>query len=185
MNRCHHQHATFIRAFHHRNIYPAWPGGFTLIELMVVMFLITIFLAVAIPRFDSGFAQDPVKKTTRWMVNATRTLRSDAVRLQRIQSLVVDLANNRMWIIDESMNEEAMDEASEKAFILPTSIKVLDVEYPQADRVSTGTAEINFYPTGYADNSIIHLEEDESQRYSVLVEPLLPKIKVVEEWLTF
>lgn len=152
---------------------------------MVVMFLITIFLAVAIPRFNAGFAQDPVKKTTRWIVNTTRTLRSDAVRMQKMQSLVVDLNNNRMWIVNESMNEEALAAASEKAFKLPSAIKVLDVEYSHADRVSAGTAEINFYPAGYADNSIIHLEEDENQRYSILVEPLLPKIKVIEEWLTF
>ena len=45
-----------------------------------------IFLAVAIPRFDNGFAQDPVKKVERWMLNTTRLLRTDAVRSQKKQS---------------------------------------------------------------------------------------------------
>ncbi|MEJ2038345.1 MAG: prepilin-type N-terminal cleavage/methylation domain-containing protein [Desulfosarcinaceae bacterium] len=159
--------------------------GFTLIELMVVMLLISIFLAVAIPRFDGGFAQDPVKKVTRWMINTTRTLRTDAVRLQKMQSLVVDLNNNRFWVVDETMDEEALAGAAENAYKLPSSIKVMDVEYPQADRVSSGTAEIHFFAAGYADNSIIHFEEEDARRFSILIEPLLPKIKVVEEWLSF
>lgn len=161
----------------------AW--GFTLIELMVVMLLISIFLAVAIPRFDNGFAQDPVKKVERWMLNTTRLLRTDAVRSQKTQSLVIDLNNNRLWIVSEDMDEEALAAAPEKGYTLPSSIQVVDVEYPRSDRISSGTAEIHFYPAGYSDNTIIHFEKDDAQRFSILVEPLLPKIKVVEEWLTF
>lgn len=176
---------SFKTSFCQHDAWFAPTAGFTLIELMVVMLLITIFLAVALPRFDAGFAQDPTKKLTRWMVNTTRTLRSDAVRQQKMQSLVVDLNNNRMWMVNEEMDEEALAGASEKAYTLPSSITVVDVEYPQADRVSAGTAEIHFYPAGYADNSIIHLEEGQAQRFSILIEPLLPKIKVIEEWLSF
>jgi prepilin-type N-terminal cleavage/methylation domain-containing protein len=50
--------------------------GFTLIELMVVMLLITIVLAVVIPRFDAAPFQDPGKKFSRWMINAVRHLRA-------------------------------------------------------------------------------------------------------------
>jgi prepilin-type N-terminal cleavage/methylation domain-containing protein len=175
----------FKASFHQDEGGFAPKAGFTLIELMVVMLLITIFLAVALPRLDAGFAQDPTKKVTRWMVNTTRALRTDAVRRQKLQSLVVDLNNNRMWMVNEEMDEEALAGASEKAYTLPSSIRVVDVEYPQADRVSAGTAEIHFYPAGYADNSIIHLEEGHAQRFSILIEPLLPKIKVIEEWLSF
>lgn len=160
-------------------------NGFTLIELMVVMLLISIFLAVAIPRFDSGMAHDPLKKVTRWMIHTTRNLRNDAVRLQKVQTLMLDLNNNRMWVVSETMDEEAAAGAAEQAFRLPSAIRLVDVEFPEADRVSSGTAEIRFHPSGYADNSIIRLEDDDAQRYSFLVEPLLPRVKVIDQWLSF
>jgi prepilin-type N-terminal cleavage/methylation domain-containing protein len=159
--------------------------GFTLIELMVVMLLISIFLGVAIPRFASGIGDDPVKKVSRWMIHTTRTLRSLAIQKQVAQSLVIDLNNHRMWTADESMDEETLSGATEKAYKLPKSVKIVDVIFPESERLSSGTAEILFYPAGYADNCIIHIEDEDTRRFSYLVEPLLPKVKIVEEWLNF
>ena len=94
--------------------------GFTLIELMVVMLLISIVLAVVIPKFGGGAFQDPVKKLSRWMINTVRTLRSAAIQQQKGQGLVIDLSNRRMWMVNDAMDEAAMQEAaSNKALSLP------------------------------------------------------------------
>lgn len=159
--------------------------GFTLIELMVVMLLITIVLAVAIPRLDSSMAQDPQKQVTRWMVNSARTLRTMAVERQQIYTLVIDLDEHRMWAIDAQMDEEAMAVAAEKGFTFPNSIKLADVEFPDKDRVSSGTAAIQFYPGGYSDQALVHVEYDETIRFSYKFEPLLPKVKRLDEWVSY
>jgi prepilin-type N-terminal cleavage/methylation domain-containing protein len=161
------------------------PQGFTLIELMVVMFLMTIVLAVAIPRLGDGMMQDPQKHVTRWMVNTARALRAMAVEKQTIQALVLDLDNHRMWTIDAQMDEEAMAAAAEKAFRLPNSMKLSDVSFPDKDRAATGTVALHFYPNGYADQALVHVTYDDTIRFSYKIEPLLPKVKRIEEWADY
>jgi prepilin-type N-terminal cleavage/methylation domain-containing protein len=160
--------------------------GFTLLELMVVMLLVSIVLAISIPKFGGGAFQDPVKKLSRWMINTVRTLRSTAIQQQKTQSLVIDLSNRRMWIVNEAMDEKtAQDAASNSALTVPDVVQRMDVQFPQQERISTGTAEVRFYPTGYSDQVLIHLETDDDEKITYMVEPLLPKVKIFDEWIEF
>jgi prepilin-type N-terminal cleavage/methylation domain-containing protein len=167
----------------HNRAYGSNSRGFTLIELMVVMLLISIILAVVIPRFDSAPFQDPGKKLSRWMINAVRHLRATAIQKQKIQTLVVDLSEQRMWIIHEEMSEEEQSAAAEKAFTLDDSMRIVNAQYPDQERISTGTIEVRFYPAGYSDQVLLHFESEDAERLSYLIEPLLPKLKIVEEWI--
>lgn len=167
----------------HSHIITKCKRGFTLIEVMVVMLLISIVLAVVVPRFEGGPLQDPMKKFSRWMINTVRELRSAAIQKQETQTLVVDISNQRMWITRESMSEEELEAAAEKAFSLYGAIKIVNVKFPGEDAVSTETVGINFYPAGYSDRAVIRLQGDDAERLSFLLEPLLPKLKVFEEWI--
>jgi prepilin-type N-terminal cleavage/methylation domain-containing protein len=160
--------------------------GFTLIELMVVMMLISIVLAIAIPRFGGGAFQDPVKKLSRWMIVTVRALRSAAIQQQKTQGLVIDLSNRRMWMVNEAMDEEAVQaSASDKALSIPDAIRHMDVQFPQQEIISSGTAEVRFYPAGYSDQVLIHIETDDEEKLTFLVEPLLPKVKIFDEWIDY
>lgn len=161
------------------------PNGFTLIELVVVMLLISIILSVALPRFSTGIARDPSKKVARWMIHTVRTLRTQAIQKQTVQTLMIDLSSSRMWVTSQSMDEEALAEAAENAFRLPGGIEIVDVEYAGKDMVSSGTAEISFYPAGYADKVAIRMQDGSAKRFTYLLEPLLPKVKLLEEWVSF
>jgi prepilin-type N-terminal cleavage/methylation domain-containing protein len=160
--------------------------GFTLLELMVVMLLISIVLAVAIPKFSGGAFQDPVNKMSRWMINTVRTLRSAAIQQQKVEGLVIDLGNRRMWPVTDAMSEEAALAAPPgNALSLPDTVRYMDVQFPNQDRISSGTTEVRFYPAGYSDQVLIHLETDDDKKMTYLVEPLLPKVKIFDEWIEF
>lgn len=158
-------------------------SGFTLIELMVVMLLISIVLAVAIPRFEGGPFQDPTKKLSRWMMNTVRHLRSAAIQTQTVQTLVIDLSNQRIWINHAGMSEEALSAAEDKAMTIDKSIQIRNVQYPDREQLTHGAVEIRFYPQGFSDQALIQLETDDAQRLTFLIEPLLPKMKILEEWI--
>jgi prepilin-type N-terminal cleavage/methylation domain-containing protein len=159
--------------------------GFTLIELMVVMLLITIMLGVTIPRMDSSLLQDPRKKTTRWMINTVSALRAAATEKQKSHSMVVNVNENRLWIMDAEMDEEALTEAAKKAFALPGGMRIMDVQFAGKERVGSGDALITFYPGGYSDQAAINIESADAERFAYKVEPLLPRIKVVDEWISY
>jgi prepilin-type N-terminal cleavage/methylation domain-containing protein len=169
--------------------------GFTLIELMVVMLLISIILAVAIPRFEGGMFQDPTKIVSRRLIYTVRALRSHAVQRQMLQSLIIDLDNQRFWVAAAVPEEPAESEesaaaekpaaaaATEKAFDLPKSIRFVAIQFPHRAPITSGKVEIFFYPAGYSDHVVVHMQNDNQERFSYVVEPLLPKVKLLEEWI--
>jgi Tfp pilus assembly protein FimT len=159
--------------------------GFTLIELMVILLVMTIVFSVTIPRLESNLFQDPQKRTTRWLINTVRALRSTAMVKQNSQILVVDLDEKRFYIVDAQMDEEAKAEAAKRGFQLPGSLHIIDVQYPGKERVGIGSAEINFYPGGFSEQAAINMQNDDDERFCYKVEPLLPQIKVIEEWIRY
>jgi prepilin-type N-terminal cleavage/methylation domain-containing protein len=161
--------------------------GFTLIELMVVMLLISIILAVAIPRFEGGLLQDPVKQFSRKLISTVRSLRFAAVQTQKQQTLIVDLNTQQLYVASPAMQAEAETEpvAPKKSFKLPDSLALVAVEFSSSDRITTGNAQIHFYPAGYSDHVFIRLESGNEDRYTFVVQPLLPKVKLFEEWIDF
>lgn len=159
--------------------------GFTLIELMVVMLLITIMLGVTIPRLDTSLLQDPRKKTTRWMINTVSALRAAATEKQKSQILVVNVDDNRLWITDAEMDEEAQSTAMENAFELPGGLRIIEVPFSGKESVGSGNAMIVFYPGGYSDQAAINIETGDAERFAFKIEPLLPRVKVVDEWIRY
>ena len=119
------------------------------------------------------------------MISTVRMLRSAAVQTQKQQTLIIDLNNQRLYVVNEATNPQTTSSASEKAFKLPDSIALVDVQFPNSDRITTGTAEIHFYPAGYSDHALIRLEDNDEARYSYVVQPLLPKVKFIEQWIEF
>lgn len=159
--------------------------GFTLIELMVVMLLITIMLGVTIPRLDTSLLQDPRKKTTRWLINTVSALRAAATEKQKSQTLVVNVDENRLWVTDAEMDDEAQTAAEEKAFALPGGMRIMEVQFSGKESVGSGNALITFYPGGYSDQAAINIEGADAERFAYKVEPLLPRIKVVDKWISY
>ena len=168
-----------------RSIHKNRMQGFTLIEIMVVMLLISIILAVAVPRFDSGILQNSRKTITRRMIHTIQGLRSKAIGEQITCALVLDISNDSYWTVDDTMDELTMAQATEKASKLPGDIHFMAAIFPNQDPIRSGNIEIQFHPGGYADYALIQLQTDNGQRFTYLVEPLLPKLKVVDEWLNF
>ena len=152
---------------------------------MVVMLLISIVLAVTIPRFEGGIFQDPEKKMSRWVINTVRSLRSAAIQKQTVQKLVIDLSNHKMWIASDQMDTDQEPEAPLNVYSLPGNINFVDLQYPASDRITSGTADIHFYPAGYSDHVLIHLVNDNAERSTFHIQPLLPKVKIVDEWIDF
>jgi len=160
-------------------------SGFTLVELIVVIALLSIMLAFALPRFQGSMLADNNKKVTRWFMNQVQILRQNSLKNRKVYTLNISPDAGTMWVSDDSMTEEALEAASQNGYSLPEDITITGVLYPDGEKISFGRAEIRFYKSGYSDKVIIQIEDDDNNPMSLLIEPFLPNIKVYEEHVNF
>jgi len=166
--------------------------AFTLIELIVVIALISIMLAFAIPRLDNSFFSNNKRKLSSWILLNVKSLKEKAVREQTKNILAVDIDNNQMWIFSEpesaesAQSENAPVAAPEKnEYKLPDGYRLMDVEFLNDEKITSGTAEIHFYPQGYSDKALIHIEDRDENRYSYLIEAFLLHVKIEAQYVDF
>lgn len=159
--------------------------GYTLIELVVVITLISIVLFISIPRFQGAVLADPTHAVSRWILGTVASLKEGAVRHQKRYVLHVTMDTGKLWVSNESMSEEELDNAENGGFELPDDVKVLDVEFPGKGKVVFGRADISFYRQGYSDRALIHIEDESYNQRSFLIETFLPKVRLYEGYVAF
>ena len=158
--------------------------GFTLLELIVVMGLLTIMLVFSIPRLHKTIFLDDTKTSSRWLVGKIQALKEAAIRNQKRYTLHIDWDAERYWETDESMTTELLESAALQTNPLPDGLKIADIEYPLGGRISTGQTKITFYKNGYSDKALIHVREGE-KNVSYLIEPFLSDVARYETYTSF
>ena len=159
--------------------------GFTLIELIVVITLISLMLFFAIPRFQVDVLSDNTNKASRWIMLKVHSLKEKAVREQKLYVLHISLDSNRLWVTSEIMSQEEFQAAEANGYELSDNINLLDVEYPDEEKISVGRADIYFYKKGYSDKAIIHISNDDNERRSFLIEPFLSHVRLYDKYIGF
>jgi len=166
--------------------------AFTLIELVVVLALVSLFLVIAIPRLDISFLSSPERKLSNWVILTVKLLKENAVRSQSKNILFVDCDNNQMWMSTNAnlQNESDTDEVlkpdempKENEFTLPSGYRIRDVSFMDNEKKYNGIIEINFYKKGYSDKAVIHILDKDSNNISYMIEPFLLHVKIYEEYI--
>jgi prepilin-type N-terminal cleavage/methylation domain-containing protein len=160
-------------------------NGFTLIELIVVISLISLMFFFAIPRIQVDVLSDNSQKASRWIMLNVSALKEKAVHDQKRYALHLSIDSNRLWITSDTLSAEELEGATEIGYELPEDIKLLDVEYPNKEKISVGRADIYFYKKGYSDKAIIHITNDDNEVLSFLIEPFLSRARLYNKYLEF
>lgn len=158
--------------------------GFTLIELVVVMALVGIMMFVAIPGFQHILTDD-TRKASQWILMQAPRLKARAVSEKKIYTLHVDMDDNLLWVSSGIMPDDDMSQARKNGRPLTGDSVLLDVAYADGETVDSGEAEIHFYPGGFSDKAIIHMEDENGSRRSFIIEPFLSQVELREEYVDF
>jgi prepilin-type N-terminal cleavage/methylation domain-containing protein len=159
--------------------------GFTLLEVVLVLFIIGVVVAVAFPRFRNIGGGD-VKLEARTLIGRIQGLYAEAAFTRRPHRLVLDLDEERYSA--EVMNADSRTySAVDRTFMapvqLPSGIDLKDVITARAGKRSEGQAEIRFDPLGQAEFAEIHLEDRDGATLTLRINPLTGKVAVLDGYV--
>ena len=157
--------------------------GYTLLELTVVIFLVSLMLGVSIPRVRSSLLTDSLRSTTRKIAGLLKGIRDEAVREHKTLIIHFDIEWNRVWVTSADMGEAEKMLAREKAFTLPSDVRIMDVWRRGKGKTVDGVATIQFSIKGYVEQSAIHLEAEDSRKFTLVLSPFLARIKSYNEYV--
>ena len=172
------------RPFHkfagHRPDLPS-QHGFTLMELIVVVLLLTILLGFAIPAFQGSVLTGSREQAVRELMSAVKKLKMAALRRQTIHSLYLDLDQNQLRVAQTNEAAGETESPAGSRWDLPGDTRIAQVRFPDNRQIRTGTVEIKFYPEGYSDRAVIQLTGGGKQPIDLVIEAFLPMALIASE----
>lgn len=170
---------------------PADSRAFTLLELMVVMFLISITISFAIPNIRSSLYTDELKAVARKLVGLVSEGSQQSLR-QRAPYLLTYESDTRVFELapvtggggdaDGDASEES-DKRAASSLKLPAGVRVRDITSYHGGVQSTGDLTIWISSKGYVDLTLIHLEDEDSDELTVMLSPFLGVTRVLDGYL--
>jgi len=141
--------------------------GFTLLELIVVLFIISLLAALAIPSFW-GITEKEVKSDARKTASLLRYLNDSAIVSKKNYSLTCDLQKHSLsWEGPEGEKSEELK-----------SLKSITLQ--SKGEIQEGQVTVSFGPLGLQENIEIRLS-DSNEEMTVAFNAVSGRAKVIEK----
>ncbi|MCP3871746.1 MAG: type II secretion system protein [Desulfobacteraceae bacterium] len=155
-------------------------SGFTLIELIVVICIVSILLGFSYPMFRDVDLFSNSATQLGDIVRLINNLKKRAVEQNTDFLLHMDTTSGSLWVTNTGMNDEAIDQAKQKGIQLSDKIIILDVEFPGIKEVGEKEYQIRFSKSGYSDYALIHIGEGDNT-ITLKIEPFLSQVQLLDE----
>ena len=139
----------------------------SLIELLVVLMLMSLIAAMAVPFLPGGVSSTELRGAAREVAAGLRYARSDAVATRRETRLLLDLEKRSFQI-----------ERDARVHNLPKQVD-LKLFTAQRDLVDEKTGAIRFYPDGGSNGGRITIAAGE-RKYEVDVDWLTGRVAIAD-----
>lgn len=172
--------ALFPRRF--SRVRPGNTGGYTLIELIVVLILLGLMFGLTVPRFRQAILSDSLDATALRLIGLVQDLRERAISDQVAYVLHFDIRARKIWAFANTATEEEQESARERAFELPVDVRIEDIWSWSSGKLYD-EATIRFSRKGYIEQSMIHLQSEDGRQLSLELTPFLGSIKTHEGYV--
>ena len=155
-------------------------SGFSLVELMVVIVLISILAAMILPEMRGTFEDAVLRSTGRKLISAMNLAHSRAVTLQQLHRVVLDRNAGRFVV------ERTAREGEGSGYVAMADVpggagdlnKKITIDVRKDGEENQGT--ISFYPNGTADAAEIVLRDREGFRLGLRINSITARVTAEE-----
>jgi prepilin-type N-terminal cleavage/methylation domain-containing protein len=143
---------------------PSFLTGFTLLELIVVLFIISLVMALILPSF-SGFGENKLKSESREMASILRYMNDSAASRKETFLMRFDLDEGKVyWKGPDGEKTKRFDD-------------ITGVTTQSRGRVSNGEVIVFFEPLGIQENLSVHMSKDKKDM-TITLNHLSGKVKI-------
>lgn len=159
--------------------------GYTLLELMVVVFLTGLMALLALPRFQTFLGADPERDLRTPLENMVVAVREEAILSRTPVAIIFDLSANvyRSAVFTSEGSVDLSNDPVSLVGRLPKGFQVVEVSNPREGSVSRGQCFIIAWPTGWIEPTVIHIAHETGRSYTLFVEPLTGGVRIQEGYL--
>jgi len=159
--------------------------GFTLIELAIVVVLLALVAGLTLPLI-SNWGQDDLLSAARRLAGTVRYLYNEAALTRNEHQLIFNLEEGsyRAKMLDRDGELKPVDGAGSSRN-LPGAVRFEDIVVTSRGSFTTGEVTTLFHPSGWLDETIIHLKDDEDRKLSLRFNPLTGAMDLVEGYARF
>lgn len=181
--------------------------GFTLLEILLVVVIVGIAAAVAVPTFARSFRGAKVRASTRTVLGMHRNAQTKAVLGQRYMALLFDERKGTLELVEQGAPDPKKDSffgavgggggmgevttgadaATDPSSPAPTSQSVRRLEEGVGILSFRGGREldelhyVNYYPNGMCEAFEIEIGDDQGRTARIQVDAVTGKAKVVRD----
>ena len=155
--------------------------GFTILEMLIVLFLLTLVVVVVLPRIS---LDEDLSSTGRKLVGVLRTFQGLAATRQQPLKLYLDLDQGTYWMMTVDGKEERLplDPDWKLPRSLPESIRLTEVSIGH-DKYFAGRVDISFFANGRIEPVTMYLMDTKNNLLGLAVDSLTGGIRVSDERL--
>lgn len=160
---------------------PPGAQGFTLLELIVVMALIALTAAFAVPQFGGFFAGDRMKTSVRKLVGLVQQTAGLARRYQEPYLLQYRENERRFVVVPERERTEQEKRAGEQetlSLAVGDAVTVGEFWSWYGGSLAGNERVIRFSREGYIEPTILYFGRVDGPEMSIILPPFLGKIRV-------
>lgn len=155
-------------------------NGFTLLELMVVMALISMISVLVVPRLAGSLGKMNAETAARKIAASLRYARSQAVSQKIAYVSLFDFDKNRLivknWQAEPgTLNPEPENRKLEKIYDLPEGVKLAEVI---AEKTDADVFQVVFYPSGNSSGGEVIISDDRDRRYKIAIDFITGAVKL-------
>ncbi len=150
----------------------------------MVILVIGIVAAVTMPRVGGMLDRRKMERSINVLRGMTRYLQSRAATTKRIYRLTFDLDKQMVSACYLTPGGCQIDRNRiTRDYRFPDTIEVLDVVNAVGEKIQKGKVGTHFHPSGLVEPSIIHLQRLGTERFTLMIEPLTGRMKVIDGYI--
>ena len=160
-------------------------SGFTLVELLLVMVIMVMMTAFAVPTLRTNLFSDQLKSSARRLIGLISEASQEAVTSQSEYQLHFDLEHNQVRLESRAAGEAEDDggAAASRQLSLPQSVRIVDISSAYGGKRSMGKTALRFNTKGYVDRTLIHLRAEDGRDMTIMLSPFLGVTRIYDSYI--